>query len=80
MTTARITVHLKQGISDPEAQNTEKALHLLGFGHVMGVHTTKVWEIDLGKLDPEAAREEAERMCRRLLTNPVLHTYQIDVV
>jgi len=79
MTTARITVHLKPGISDPEGQNTEKALHLLGFDAVSGVHTTKIWEVDLGDTSPAAAKEQAERMCRRLLTNPVIHTYDIVI-
>ncbi|PNX49672.1 MAG: phosphoribosylformylglycinamidine synthase PurS protein, partial [Thermoplasmata archaeon M9B2D] len=28
---AKVTVHLKKGISDPEGANTLKAIHLLGF-------------------------------------------------
>lgn len=80
MTTAHITVHLKAGISDPEAANTEKALHLLGFTGVTGVHTTKIWEIDLGDTPAAKAKEQADKMCRRLLTNPVIHDYAIEVV
>lgn len=79
MVQANITVHLKPGISDPEGQNTQKALQLLGFEGVQNVHTTKIWSIDLATEDVELAMEEAERMCRRLLTNPVVHDYQIDI-
>lgn len=76
---ANVTVHLKPGISDPEGQNTTKALRLLGFDAVQEVHTTKIWEIDLGDLPEAAARDEVDRMCRRLLTNPVIHDYTVEL-
>lgn len=79
MVQAHVTIHLKPGISDPEGQNTAKALHLLGFDAVRGVHATKVWTLDLPDLDEAAAREEVDRMCRRLLTNPVLHDYTVTI-
>jgi phosphoribosylformylglycinamidine synthase len=80
MVTAQVTVHLKAGISDPEGQNTEKALHLLGFGDVTAVHTTKTWNIELKTTSKEKAKAEVDRMCRRLLTNPVIHDYSIKVL
>lgn len=79
MTKAHVTVHLKPGISDPEGKNTEKALHLLGFDGVRGVHTTKIWEIDLGETPAAQAKDDVDKMCRRLLTNPVIHDYTIRI-
>ena len=79
MVTAQVTVHLKPGISDPEGQNTAKALHLLGFPGVAGVHTTKVWDIELKTKDKAKAKAEVDQMCRRLLTNPVIHDYSIRI-
>ncbi|MGB0652214.1 MAG: phosphoribosylformylglycinamidine synthase subunit PurS [Thermoplasmatota archaeon] len=79
MTKAHVTVHLKPGISDPEGANTTKALHLLGFDGVREVHTTKIWEIDLGDVSQDEARDQADRMCRRLLTNPVIHDYEVTI-
>ena len=79
MVQAHVTIHLKSGISDPEGQNTQKALHLLGFDAVQGVHTTRVWTLDLPGLDEAAAREQVDAMCRRLLTNPVLHDYTVTI-
>ncbi|MGB1697647.1 MAG: phosphoribosylformylglycinamidine synthase subunit PurS [Thermoplasmatota archaeon] len=77
MAKAQVTVHLKAGISDPEGQNTLKALHLLGFDAVKEVHTTRIFEIELDDVaNPE---EEVDRMCRRLLTNPVIHDYTINI-
>lgn len=79
MTKAQVIVHLKPGISDPEGQNTQKALHLLGFDAVKEVHTTRIWEIDLGDTPKDAAQEQVDRMCRRLLTNPVIHDYTVEL-
>ncbi len=79
VTKAQVIVHLKPGISDPEGQNTQKALHLLGFDGVKEVHTTRIWEIDLGDTPAEQAKEQVDKMCRRLLTNPVIHDYEITL-
>ncbi len=79
MTKAQVIVHLKSGISDPEGQNTTKALHLLGFDAVQNVHTTRIWEIELGDLSAAEAEEQVDRMCRRLLTNPVIHDYTVEI-
>ena len=79
MVTARVNVHLKPGISDPEGNNTTKALHLLGFADVKAAHTTRVWTIELATKDKAKAKAEVERMCRRLLTNPVIHDFTITL-
>lgn len=80
MVTAQVTVHLKPGISDPEGKNTEKALQLLGFDGVKGVHTTRIWNIELATKSKDKAKGEVEKMCRRLLTNPVIHDFTIKVL
>lgn len=76
---ARIRIHLKPGISDPEGNHTLKALHLLGFSRVHHVSTERTVRLDIEAPTAEAARAEAEKACRRLLTNPVIHAYTIDV-
>lgn len=79
MVSAHVTVHLKPGISDPEGQNTVKALQLLGFDGVKAVHTTRVWTIELKTTDKAKAKAEVEKMCKRLLTNPVIHDFTVKV-
>lgn len=80
MTRVRVEVHLKRGVTDPEGDNVRKALKLLGFSGVRGVGSAKLFLIDLDAKDPKAARAQVEDMCRKLLANPVIHDYEIEVV
>ena len=73
----RIEGHLKKGVTDPEGENVLKALHLLGFQGIRGVHSAKLFLIDVEAKDAASARASAEEMCRRLLANPVVHNYSI---
>lgn len=77
---ARVEVHLKRGVADPEGDNVSKALRLLGFADVASVHSVKVYEIDLGGGDRAKAKRSVEDMCRKLLANPVIHDYRIEVL
>lgn len=75
----RVTVRLKKGVSDPEGKNTEKALHLLGFDQVQKVTTFRVFDIQVDGPNEKEVKESAEQMCHRLLTNPVIHEYDISI-
>ena len=76
---ARVEIHLKKGVTDPEGENVLKALKLLGFASVAGVRSIKVFEIDLAERTSAKARAAIEEMCRKLLANPVIHDYRIDL-
>ncbi|MBS3748068.1 MAG: phosphoribosylformylglycinamidine synthase subunit PurS [Candidatus Thermoplasmatota archaeon] len=75
----RVTVRLKKGVSDPEGKNTKKALHLLGFDQVKNVNTLRIFDIQLDSVSKKEALNSAEQMCQRLLTNPVVHDYDISI-
>jgi phosphoribosylformylglycinamidine synthase subunit PurS len=79
MTRVEIEVDLKKGVTDPEGENVRKALGLLGFKGVRGVHSAKLFLVDMDTQDAAQARSDAEEMCRRLLANPVVHDYTIRV-
>ena len=76
---ARVEIHLKKRVADPEGDNVLKALKLLGFGSVAGVRSIKVFEIDIAEKTVAKARSAVEEMCRKLLANPVIHDYRIEV-
>lgn len=75
-----VTIKLKQGVADPEGENTKKALNLLRFRAVRGVKTMKTFKIEVESQDEEKTKIEVEEMCRKLLANPVIHDYEISVV
>ena len=93
---AEVRIKLKHGVADPEGENTKKALNLLGFRNVRAVETMKTFRIvveeeaEAGegegeeegreKSEEERVRQEVEEMCRRLLANPVIQDYEIEVV
>jgi phosphoribosylformylglycinamidine synthase PurS subunit len=87
-----VTIKLKRGVADPEGENTKKALHLLGFNDVRGVKSMKTFRITLepetetetetarADEEEETVKREVDEMCRKLLANPVIHDYDIQVV
>ncbi|KAF5427976.1 phosphoribosylformylglycinamidine synthase [Candidatus Methanophagaceae archaeon] len=75
-----VTIKLKHGVTDPEGENTKKALNLLGFRTVRGVKTMKTFRIEVESVDEEQTKIEVEEMCRKLLANPVIHDYELSVV
>jgi len=76
----RVTVGLKKGISDPEGTNTLKALKLLGFSQIKSVKTTRTFDLLIDEKDEKTVEKKVDEMCRRLLINPVIHDYEIDIV
>ncbi|WP_255148678.1 phosphoribosylformylglycinamidine synthase subunit PurS [Halorarius halobius] len=77
--TATVTVRLKHGVLDPEAETTKDALERLGF-ELEALRSADRFEIDLDADSPEAAADRADEMAERLLANPTIHDYDVDVV
>ena len=78
VTEIEIRIGLKTGMADPEGANVQKALDLLGFENINKVESAKCYRIIIDK-EKDAALELAEKMCQRLLANPVVHNYTISV-
>jgi len=76
---AKVTIGLKKGVSDPEGVNTLKALKLLGFNNVIEAKTTRTVDLIIDGKNESEVRKNVEQMCQRLLTNPVVHTYDIEI-
>jgi len=76
--TATVTVRLKRGVLDPEAETTKRALERLGF-ELSALRSADEFEIDLEAADEEDAAERAAAMAERLLANPTIHDYTVEV-
>jgi len=76
---ATIHIRLKPGVLDPEGKAIEHSLAALGFAGIGQVRQARSFEIDLREADSVRAREVADAMCRQLLANPVIETYDIEI-
>ena len=77
--TATVTVRLKHGVLDPEAETTKGALQRLGF-ELSALRAADVYELDMEAESSEAAEERADEMAERLLANPTIHDYEVSVM
>ena len=76
---AKVHVFLKPGVLDVQGKAVEAALHGMGWGDAANVRVGKLIELDLDAADSAAARETAEAMCKRLLANPVIESWRVEV-
>jgi len=76
---AYVTVGLKPGVLDTAGKAVASALNDLGFASVTGARVGKVIELELQAQDRAAAEAEVKAMCEKLLANPVIETYRIEV-
>ncbi len=69
---ARIEIRGLDGLADPEGQTIERALPALGFAGIEGVRVGKLVRLHIEADDERAAQETVQRLCDRLLANPVI--------
>ena len=74
-----VEVGLKQGVLDPEAVTIERSLLHLGFEGVSGLRKTRVFTFDLDASDRAAAEARVRAICEKLLVNPVIESYRIEI-
>ena len=72
-------VRPKPGILDPQGKAVENSLRHLGF-NVDGTRVGRLIDLEVEASDPEQARAEVERMCAELLANPLIESYEIELV
>jgi phosphoribosylformylglycinamidine synthase PurS subunit len=75
---ATVLVRPKPGILDPQGEAVESSLRQLGFS-VGEARVGRVVDLEVEAADEGAARAEVERMCKQLLTNPLIESYEIEL-
>jgi phosphoribosylformylglycinamidine synthase len=76
---ATILVRPKTGILDPQGEAVEASLRQLGFP-VERARVGRLVDLELSHAaDAAAAREQVDEMCRRLLANPLIESYEITL-
>ena len=76
---ARVHIFLKPGVLDPQGVAVAISLKHLGFDEVSAARQGKLIELDLDASDRETAKARVTEMCDKLLANPVIESYDIEI-
>ncbi len=76
---AKVFVSLKPSILDPQGQTIAEALHSLGYAAVQEVRQGKYFELDVDAVSVEQAHALAAEVADKLLANPVIESYRVEV-
>jgi phosphoribosylformylglycinamidine synthase subunit PurS len=76
---ARVAIRLKPAILDPQGKTVQQALMQLGYNEVKSVRVGKLIELELDASDPVSARAKVEEFSRKLLANPLMETFEIEL-
>ena len=76
---ARVFVTLKKSVFDPQGKTIADALHSLGYGDVGDVRQGKFFELELAASSAEQARQLASEVADKVLANPVIESYRVEI-
>jgi phosphoribosylformylglycinamidine synthase PurS subunit len=76
---ARVFVTLKPSVFDPQGQTIADALHSLGYTNVGDVRQGKFFELDVSAPSADQARAVAGEVADKLLANPVIESYRVEI-
>ena len=76
----QVEITRRSGLRDPEGATTARALRDLGFDSVSDVHFGRSIVVEVEGDDRDQALIDVEDMCRKLLANPVLEDFTIEVL
>jgi phosphoribosylformylglycinamidine synthase PurS subunit len=77
---AKIIITPKKAVLDPQGKTVQTALEHMGYTGVTGVHIGKYIEIDLAPgTDKAAAQKALNDAAFKLLSNPVIEDYRLEI-
>ena len=76
---ARVFVTLKQSVFDPQGQTITDALHSLGYTGVADVRQGKFFELNVNAASADQAKKLASEVADKVLANPVIESFRVEV-
>jgi phosphoribosylformylglycinamidine synthase subunit PurS len=73
-----VLVRPKEGILDPQGEAVEGSLRKLGF-EVSEARVGRVIDLEVAGGNADEARTQVDEMCHRLLANPLIESYEIEL-
>ena len=77
---ARVYVTLKPSVFDPQGRVVADALTALGYDDVKDVRQGKFFEVELDGADSSRAKARVTEMADKLLANPVIESYRVEIL
>ncbi|NBX68341.1 MAG: phosphoribosylformylglycinamidine synthase subunit PurS [Proteobacteria bacterium] len=77
---ARIHVFYKDSVFDPQGNTVGESLKKMGFQKVKGVRIGRVIDLEIDYSSKEEARKDIQRMCEKLLANPVIESFKPEII
>ena len=72
-----IIVTLKKAVLDPQGKVIKETLENMNFKGIDEVRPGKYFQIEIDEKNYEKAKNKAEELCKKLLTNLVIEEYRI---
>jgi len=76
---ARVYVTLKKSVFDPQGKTIADALHSMGYTGVGDVRQGKFFELDIAAASADQAKTLASEVADKVLANPVIESYRVEV-
>ena len=76
---AKIIITPKRAVLDPQGKTVQNALTQMGYPGIGAVHVGKYLEVELTGTDATAARQQMDEACHKLLSNPVIEEYHLEI-
>ena len=77
---ARVYVTLKPSVFDPQGSVVAQALSSMGYADVKDVRQGKFFELELEAGDAGTAKARVVEMADKLLANPVIESYRVEIL
>ena len=77
---ANVVVRLKEAVHDPQGETISHALKGLGYDAVTSLRQGKFFELSLEAGSKEEAEKLAREIAARVLSNPVLEVFEVEVM
>ena len=76
---AKVYVTLRPSVLDPAGTAVRSGLSHMGYDNVSKVRIGKYIELELTAQSESSAQQQLDEICDRLLANPVIENYRIEV-
>jgi phosphoribosylformylglycinamidine synthase len=75
----RVFVTLKPSVFDPQGRTIVEALGSMGYASVHDVRQGKYFELEVAAETVDEARATVSEVADKLLSNPVIESYRVEV-